>query len=84
MEEGEMISAEEFFGEAKEDFGNAHRAFAGSSLKRGERLFEETKIRMVMKIHKISRTRAKAMIEEIKARCAKVAAETANRDGNCN
>lgn len=73
--EGEMVSAEEFFADEDTSFVAEHDAVGKKSKKRGDKLFEETKIRMVMRIHKLSRNRAKRMIEEVKSRCEKASKE---------
>ena len=66
-----MLSAEEFFADENTSFVAWHDAVGRKSKKRGDKLFEETKIRMVMRIHKLSRSRARRMIDEIKRRCEK-------------
>lgn len=71
MEGEEILSAEEFFGESQHEFPVGRRAIVSGREKRGDKLFEETKIRMVMKIHKLSRSRARKMIKEIQERCAR-------------
>jgi len=69
MEEAEeMMSAEEFFGIGETNFVVGHKASNPSDRKHGDKLFEETKIKMIMRLHDVSRNRAKAMIKEINER----------------
>lgn len=80
VEDTEMISAEEFFGEIDNEATAGQRPVLAVRNRRGDKLFEETKIRMVMRIHKLSRIRARKMIEEIQKRCADERQKKGRRD----
>lgn len=68
MKEEEMLSAEEFFGMDEKNFVVGQNAPGRKECKGGDRLFEETKIRMVMRLHGFSRSKAKALIKDIASR----------------
>lgn len=84
MDNETLMSAEEFFGVSKKSNAPACRGKArGKSV--GNDLFAELKVKMVMRIYKVSRARAAAIIagradERQALECEREAARKARRD----
>ena len=61
-EDDDIMTAEEFFGISEKSAGRTRRKGRSRGKKKGEALLAEVKVKMVMRIHGISRQKALEMI----------------------